>query len=76
MFITALFTIAKTWKQPRCLSTDEWVMRCEIIYIYMEYYSAIKKELNFAICNNMDGHKSERERQILLCYHLYMESKK
>ena len=37
MFIAALFIIARTWKQPRCPSADEW-------YIYtMEYYSAIKK---------------------------------
>ena len=41
MFITALFTIAKTWKHPKCLSTDEWI---KMWYIYsMEYYSAIKK---------------------------------
>ena len=41
MFIAALFTIAKTWKQPKCPSTDEWVKK---MYIYtMEYYSAIKK---------------------------------
>ena len=39
----ALFTIAKTWKQPKCLSTDEWIKK--IWYIYtIEYYSAIKKE--------------------------------
>ena len=42
MFTAALFTIAKTWKQPRCPSTDEWIK--ELWYIYtMEYYSAIKK---------------------------------
>ena len=42
MFIAALFTIAKTWKQPKCPSTEEW--RKKIWYIYtMEYYSAIKK---------------------------------
>ena len=41
MFIAALFTIAKTWKQPKGPSTDEWIkMWC--IYT-MEYYSAIKK---------------------------------
>ena len=41
LFITALFTIARTWKQPRCPSTDEWVKK--LCYIYtMEYYSAIK----------------------------------
>ena len=38
----ALFTIAKTWKQPKCPSTDEWLKRMRYIYT-MEYYSAIKK---------------------------------
>ena len=38
----ALFTIAKTWKQPKCLLTEEWIKK--IWYIYtMEYYSAIEK---------------------------------
>ena len=42
MFTAALFTTAKTWKQPKCPSTDEWIK--EMWYIYtMEYYSAIKK---------------------------------
>ena len=42
MFITALFIIARTWKQPRCPSADEWIRK--LCYIYtMEYYSAIKK---------------------------------
>ena len=41
MFTAVLFTIAKTWKQPKCPSTDEWI---KMQYIYMmEYYSAIKK---------------------------------
>ena len=57
MFMTALFTIAKTWKQPKCPLTDEWIKMWYIyiyIYIYthththththtMEYYLAIKK---------------------------------
>ena len=42
MFITALFIIARTWKQPRCLSADEWIRKLWYIYT-MEYYSAIKK---------------------------------
>ena len=42
MFITALFTIARTWKQPRCSSADEWIRKLWYIYT-MEYYSAIKK---------------------------------
>ena len=42
MVIAALFTIAKTWKQPKCPSTDEW--RKKVCHIYtMEYYSAIKR---------------------------------
>ena len=42
MFIAALFTIARTWKQPKCPSTDEWMKKMWHIYT-MEYYSAIKR---------------------------------
>ena len=42
MFIAALFTIARTWKQPRCPLADEWIRNLRYIYT-MEYYSAIKK---------------------------------
>ena len=42
MFITALFIIARTWKQPRCPSADGWIRKLWYIYT-MEYYSAIKK---------------------------------
>ena len=42
MFIAALFIIARTWKQPRCPSADEWIRKQWYIYT-MEYYSAIKK---------------------------------
>ena len=42
MFIAALFIIARTWKQPRCPSVDEWIRKLWYIYT-MEYYSAIKK---------------------------------
>ena len=41
-FTAALFAIAKTWKQPKCLSTEEWTKKMWYIYS-MEYYSAIKK---------------------------------
>ena len=41
MFISAVFTVAKTWKQPKCPSIEEWI---KMWYIYtMEYYSATKK---------------------------------
>ena len=42
VFIAVLFTIAKTWKQPKCPLTDEWTKK--MWYISMEYYSAIKKK--------------------------------
>ena len=42
MFIAALFTIARTWKPPKCPSTDEWIKKMRRIYT-MEYYSAIKR---------------------------------
>ena len=48
----ALFTWAKTRKQPKCPSTDDSI---DVVYVYtMGYYSAIKKEWNNAICSNMD----------------------
>ena len=42
MFTGALFTIAKTWKQPKCPVTDEWIKKMWYIFT-MEYYSAIKE---------------------------------
>ena len=42
MFIAALFTIAKTWKQPKCPLTDDWIRKMWYVYT-LEYYSAIKK---------------------------------
>jgi hypothetical protein len=49
MFIAALFVIARSWKQPRCPITEEWIQKMWFIYT-MEYYSAIKHEdiLSFA----------------------------
>ena len=71
MFIAALFTIARTWKQPKYPSTDEWIKKMRHIYS-IEYYSAIKKTQNWVICSEVDGprichtewSKSEREKQI------------
>ena len=42
VFITAMFTIARIWKQPRCPLTDEWIRKLWYIYT-LEYYSVIKK---------------------------------
>ena len=53
MFITALFTITRTWKQPRCPSADEWIRKLWYIYT-MEYYSAIKKECIWISSNEVD----------------------
>ena len=46
MFITALFIIARIWKQPRCPSADKWIRKLWCVYT-MEYYSAIKKNNTF-----------------------------
>ena len=67
MFIAALFTIAKTWEQPRWLSTEEWI---KMWHIYtMDYYSAIKKnEIMPLPATGIDLEiiilSEERERQI------------
>ena len=71
MFIAALLTIARTWKQPKCPSTDEWIKKKWYIYT-MEYYSAIKRNeigsfvetwmhLETVIQSEV---KSEREKEI------------
>ena len=75
----SLFTIAKIWKQPKCLSADEWIN--EMCYILtIKYYSVLKKKKGKPdICDNMDrprGHyakwnKPDTERQILYGF-IYM----
>ena len=68
MFIAAWFTIAKTWKEPRCPLTEELVKK--MWYIYNGILLSDKKEWNNAICSDMDGDyhtkwgKSDREIQI------------
>ena len=73
MFIAAPFTIARSWKQPKCPSTDEWIKKMWYIYIYI--YNGIllshKKERNWVTCRDVDESrdchtelsKSEREKQ-------------
>ena len=71
MFIAALFTIARSWKQPKCPSTDEWIKKIWYI-IYNGILLSHKKERNWVICRDVDGSrdchsewsKSEREKQI------------
>ena len=54
MFIAPLLTIAKTWKQPKCPSTDDWIKKMWHIYT-MEYYSAIKRnEIEFFVVRWID----------------------
>ena len=54
MFTAALFTIARTWKQPKCPSKDEWIKKMWHIYT-MEYYSAIKRnEIELFVVRWMD----------------------
>ena len=48
MFIAALFIIARTWKQPRCPSTEEWIKKLRYMYT-MEYYSAIKRNTSESV---------------------------
>ena len=52
MFTAALFTIAKTWKQPKCSTTDEWIKKMWYIYV-MEYYSVTIKNKIMPFCSNM-----------------------
>ena len=60
LFIAALFTIAKTWKLPKCPLTDEWI---KLWYIYTVLYCGILlshgRELNNAICSHMDGPRDD-----------------
>ena len=86
MFIEALFTIAKIWKQPKCASIDKWIKKMWYVYTHThthEYYSAIKKkELLSLAATLMDledvllsEKKSEKDVDTVW-FHLYVESKK
>ena len=78
--IAALFTIARTWKQPKCTLTDEWIKKLWYIYT-MEYYSAIKRNifesvlmklmsLETIIQSEVSQKEKEKEKYcILMCIH-------
>ena len=74
-----LLTIAKTWKQPKCPSTKEWIKTMRYIYT-MEYYSAIKKNEMRFVATWMDLeviiNKWSKSNTNIICYHLHVESKK
>ena len=82
MFIAAQFIIARTWKQPRCPSADEWIRK--LCYIYtMEYYSAIKENaFESALMRRVklepiiqsEVSQKEKHQNIYLC--IYMEFRK
>jgi len=57
-----LFIIAKTWKQPRCPSADEWIRKLWYIYT-MEYYSAIKKKRRRRKGKRRKGKKKWKKKQ-------------
>ena len=78
MFIAALFTIGRTWKQPKFPSTEEWIKKKWHIYI-MEYYSAInRKEIELFVVRWMDlesviqseGSQKEKNKYHMLT-HMY-----
>ena len=83
MFIAALFIIARTWKQPRCPSADEWIRKLWYIYT-VEYYSAIKKNTFESVLMRwmklepiIQSQVSQKEKhQYSILTHIYMEFRK
>ena len=85
MFIAAVFTTARTWKQPRCPLTDEWIKKLWYIHT-MEYYSAIKRNAfesvlmrwtNLEPITHSEVSQKEKNNYCILTHtHIYMDSRK
>ena len=58
VFIAALFVIARTWKQPRCPSIEEWLKKVWHIYT-LEFYSAVRKQWHLEFCMQIDGNRKQ-----------------
>ena len=83
MFIAALFTIARTWKQPRCPLADKWIRKLWYIYT-MKYYPAIKKNafesvlirwMKLELIIQSEVSQKEKHQYSILTY-IYMEFRK
>ena len=81
MFITALFIIARTWKQPRCPLTDEWMKKLWYIHT-KEYYSVIKKNtfesvlMRWMNLEHIIQSKVRKRKRNIIFYCIYTESRK
>ena len=82
MLTAALFTIARTWKQPRCPLTDEWIKKLWYICT-MEYYSSIKRNTFESVLMkwmNLEpitlSKVSQKEEDKYVLMHIYTESRK
>ena len=84
MFIAALLTIAKTWKQPKCPLTDEWIKKMWYIYT-MENYSVIKKnkimtfaairmDLEIIILSEVSQTKKDKYHDIIHMWNLILKN--
>ena len=83
MFIAAVFIIARTWKQPRCPSADEWIRKLWYIYT-MEHYSSVKKNTFESVLMRwmtlepiIQSEVSQKgKHQYSILTHIYMEFRK
>jgi hypothetical protein len=63
MFIAALFIISRSWKEPRCPSSEEWIQKMWYIYT-MEYYSAIKNSEFLGKCTELEVTQSQKNTKV------------